>query len=136
MSWSQTLNFVGFISSIITIFSIMINIYQYIKKKNENKTMRNLLHTQYNHFYSIARICNRVRIIEEDENQTADDKLAKIMIELGAIRGVTDASRTGIITYSRENLDFIPYYEHPAYPGRRDFTDDVLMGIPPDKIKS
>jgi hypothetical protein len=41
------------------------------------------------------------------------------------IRGISDTQRNDIIAYSREHLSFIPYYEHPMYPGKPDFSTTI-----------
>jgi len=82
----------------------------------------------------IARACGRVRnIIFDPKNKNSVDP-HEIIEEIYYINGIADTARNNIIAYSREHLGFIPFFEHPAYPGVEQ-TNEVIHGTPPERAK-
>ena len=125
--------FAGYIGALVTIISICLNIIQYIKKADDRKALRSQMQSEYNFHFLVARACTRVRALMENANATVDDKIHGIFSQVSIIQGVADTARNAIIAYSREHLDYLPYYEHPAYPGK-EVDDQVRFGLPPEKL--
>lgn len=126
MVWSEL---VAIVASIFTLLSVCINVIQYNSRISERKALRSQAQAGYNFHYAIARACTRARIAT---GTSAEDRLNCVLCEVRVITGVADAARSEIIAYSREHLNFIPFYEHPAYPGK-DQPDEVKMGKPPEE---
>jgi hypothetical protein len=34
---------------------------------------------------------------------------------------------------SREQLGYEPFFEHPAFPGKKNFSESIILGLPPEK---
>ena len=123
---------ISVVASLVSFLSLIGNIMQFTKKRELSKDLYQLVQTQYNNFYLIARSVTRARTskgIPEDEMK------AKYEIELSLINGVADAARLELINFSRHQLKKEVRYQHPAYPEKRDFDDAVKMGAPPDEIQ-
>lgn len=125
MITQETISTIG---CFVTILSLVGNIVQYMQKKNHEKNLRAHLQATYNMFFQIARAETKVR-----NNISANDeeKSNALRIALERITGTSDAARTTIIAYSRETMDFIPFYEHPAFPGE-EMPNEVKFGTPPE----
>ncbi len=131
----EILNGVNGVITIIALFSAMLNVIFYYRRSAERKALRTQMQTDYNAFFIIARACSRVKEIRRDNNFPSEDHLFDMQKEIGLIVGVTDSLRISIISSSRENLHYIPKYEHPAYPDRFDWPDDVRLGQAPEDSK-
>lgn len=128
MVWTE---WVAIIASILTIVSVCINIIQWDRRRSELKSLRSQAQASYNFHYITARACTQAR---HAKGETTEERLNNILCELKSISGVSDTARNNIIAFSREHLNFLPFYEHPAYPGK-DQPDEVKMGVPPEEIK-
>ena len=53
------------------------------------------------------------------------------MSAIEVIRGCADTARTNLISFSQEHINYKPFYEHPAEPGKEQPTE-VKYGIPPE----
>ncbi len=120
------------ILSVVSVISIVGNIIQYVKKKEYNKDLRSHVQSQYNNFYFIARCITRCR---KNENEDIAKKLDCYKDEVNIIRGICDSARISLIAFGREEINFEPYFEHPAYPGQKEYSDDIKMGLPVDERK-
>ena len=85
---------------------------------------------QYNNYYYIARSLTRSR----NDSQEADlnEAIELYKNECNYIRGIADSARESLICFGREQLNYEVYFEHPAYPGKSEYCDEVLMGLPPE----
>jgi hypothetical protein len=126
MLWSE---WVAIIASIFTLLSVCLNVIQYRNRISERKALRSQAQAAYNFHYAIARACTRARMIE---GNSVEERLHCVLYEVRAITGIADAARSQTIAYSREHLNFTPFYEHPAYPGKEQ-PDEVKMGKPPEE---
>lgn len=136
---------VGFISTIITFISLLVNMFQYTQKKSTNKALIKLVQEQFNNYFYISRSLTRVR--NEDNHRLEEQKeqqenkglnnekklLDQYENETNYIRGICDSSRESLICFGREQLDYQVFFEHPAFPGKKDYPEEVLMGTPVDQ---
>lgn len=129
MNWTTIVEYAG---ALITIVSVCLNIIQYVRKVDERKSLRSQMQMQYNFHFSAARACTRIRHILDEPSISCEVALGKTVEQVSIIRGVLDTARSTIIAYSREHLDFIPFYEHPAYPGI-EVPNAVKFGKPLDE---
>lgn len=120
---------VSAIVSIISFFALIGNVLQYTKKREQEKDLFQMVQTQYNNYYLIARALTRVN------NSDKDGKEKEFLYEtnLNFIRGVSDSARIDLINFAKNQLNKNVYYQHPAYPERCTFSDAVKMGLPPEK---
>ena len=125
----QYIGHIATIASILTIISFTINIIQYKTRKQELAALRTHVQENYNAYFSVARACTRARSENKDVTDT------HMIRELEYIRGVCDSQRNGIIAYSREHLSFLPFYEHPMYPGKEQ-PKEIMLGMPPEQYNS
>ncbi len=123
---------VGNVTAVISFFSLIGNVLQYTKKRENEKTLRRLAQEHYNYNYYIGRSLTRVR---NEEGSTPEEQLETYRKECNYIRGIADTARESLICFGREELKLDVYFEHPAYPGKKEYSDDVLMGMPIDKEK-
>jgi len=114
-------------SGVVTIASIVYNIIQMIQKKNIRKYLKASMHSNYNKFYQICRLCTRAN---EDGVRDNPEKLQGLF---KYINGIADSARTGILSFSQHTIDFKPEYEHPAFPGEK-LNNKVKLGVPPDTL--
>ncbi len=128
----QYVNYIALIASILTIISVTINIIQYNRRRQENKSLRTQAQGSYNSHFLIARSCTRARDRKVNNEQ---ERLAYLQRDMDYIRGISDSARTSIIAFSREHLGFEPFFEHPAYPGVRQ-PKEVMFGLPPEKMNT
>lgn len=124
---------IGTIASIISFFSIIGNIIQYVHRKENSKDFRKFTQEHYNNYFYIARALTRVR--NDSTNKECNDRLSEYEKECFYIRGVADSARASLIDFAREELNYELAFEHPAYPGKKDFSDAVKMGLPPELEK-
>jgi hypothetical protein len=132
MTWINGFNTIATIASTISAISVIFSVILYSKRVDERKALKSLLHSSFNSFYGIARITTRIRDIESSSIKD-DNKLKQIICQTCCIQGYADSARTSLISYARECLKFNLQYEHPGYPNKFDWPDDVKMGIPPEK---
>lgn len=130
MNW---INFKDYFLPGLTFLSIMYNIYNIIVRRNELKSLKSNMQTQYNLHSNAARVCDRIRQIEKEEISDKS-KVQRVIAESNIIRGIADSARTIILSYSREHLKFVPYYEHPAIPGEI-VAFDINFGMTPKEYK-
>lgn len=124
------------IVSVITLFSIIGIVLQYTKKREMAKDLFQMVLTQYNNYYLIARAMTRVHKMETSA-RTDKTKLQKVYDhELSFILGVADSARIELMNFSKNQLNKAVFYQHPAYPEKKDFTDSIKMGVPPEMDKS
>ena len=123
---------VGAITAVISFFSLIGNVLQYVKKKEEAKNLKRLTLEHYNNYYQIARSLTRIR--NDKDNYKNADLIDQYEKECNYIRGIADSARISLIDFAKVELDFSIYYQHPAYPDRTEFPDDVLMGVPPELV--
>lgn len=119
---------IALVASVLTIASVVLNIIQYKIRRQEFKTLRSQAQTEFNAHFQIARACTRAR------NSTIADPEKKyefLLCQIALITGISDVVRTSIISFGREHLDFVPFYEHPAEPGKAQ-PAYVMYGYPPD----
>lgn len=124
-------NIIEMIGLLSTIISLVFAGIQIVQKKELKTTMKSTLQTHFNTYYQIARACTRARSAKDDKNLNEDLIQQEILNQLSIIQGASDVARTNIISYSRDQLGFTPYYEHPAFPGR-DMSDDIKLGKQPE----
>lgn len=130
MNWTTIIEYAG---AFITIVSICLNIIQYVRKVDDRKSLRSQMQMQYNFHFLAARACTRIRHILDESSISCEDALSRAINEASVIRGIVDTARNSIIAYSREHLDFVPFYEHPAYPGK-EAPEAVKLGKPPEEL--
>ncbi|WP_319759125.1 hypothetical protein [Maridesulfovibrio sp.] len=121
-------SYVAAISSFLTIVSFAIIIIQHLTRKQEIAALKSQVQENFNAYFLIARACTRGR---SDKQNVVD---VAMTCELEYIRGVCDTQRNGIIAYGREHLSFVPFYEHPMFPGEKQ-PDEVMAGMPPDQFE-
>ena len=117
---------IAIISSIITVVSFILNIIQYILARQNKSELRTHMQANYNGYYSIARASSRAI---NNSNDITDYNLIRA---LEYIEGVSDIQRNVIIAYCREHLSFLPFYEHPMYPGM-DQPPEIKAGCRPEQ---
>jgi hypothetical protein len=128
MDWTSTIDGIG---AAVTVVSICVNVIQYLRKRDDRKSLRSHMQAEYNLHYTTARAATRVRDILANSSLPCEDTLNAVSNEVSVIRGVTDAARSSIIAYSREHLKYTPFYEHPAFP-EAEVPDEVRLGEAPD----
>lgn len=122
---------VGAVTAVISFFSLIGNILQYTKKREESKDLRRFTQEHYNNYYHIARALTRLRkTIDSDED--VDKKLKNCEAECNYVRGIADSARISLINFSNEELNYTLKFQHPAYPDKSDFSEEIKMGTPPD----
>jgi hypothetical protein len=119
--------YLSIISITIAICSLIYNLIQYRTSRQEKLALRSLVQGDYNIYYHIARQCSRIRI----QNQNREKKNHEAINAIEVIRGCADAARTHLISYSREHLKYIPYYEHPAAPDKPQ-AQEIMDGMTPE----
>lgn len=129
------------LSDVITILSVLgaiisliINLLQFIKKRELNKDLFQTVLTQYNNYYSIARAITKINNLEE-KNIESDEIKEVYDKNLNYIRGISDSARLQLMNFSKTQLKKDVFYQHPAYPDKTEFSDKVMMGMPPEKEK-
>lgn len=120
---------IGLAASVITFISVTMNIIQFLRRRQEIKTLRSQAQESYNLHFLIARACTRAR---KGNITSKGEGVTMLTSPLNYISGVSDSARTAIISFSREHLGFIPFYEHPAEPGKEQ-PPEVVFGKPPDE---
>lgn len=124
---------VGAVTAVISFFSIIGNVMQYVRRREESSDMRKMAQEHYNNYYYISRALTRVR--NRDEKLPAEDAVHEYEKECGYISGIADSARGSLIDFARESLHCTLQFEHPAFPGKTDFSFDVKMGLPPEHEK-
>jgi hypothetical protein len=119
-------------SGIISLIAVPANIIQYLKKRTEVKSLRQLVQSNYNNFYLIARCLTRLR---NSKIKDMNKLLSCYIEEMSIIRGIADSSRENLIAFGREHLKYKPFFEHPAYPGIEQ-SDEVKLGKPPEQTSN
>ena len=123
-------DFFGVIVGAITVVSVLVNVIQYYRRKQEGRSLRELVQGNYNKFFLIARCCTRTRTADPGDDKA---QLNEVVDEMSVIRGIADASRIQLIAFGREHLKYTPFYEHPAYPGKSQ-PDEVILGRAPELV--
>ena len=118
------------IITIISCISVVGNVLQYTKKRELDKDLYQLVQTHYNNYYIIARALTQIR--NKDKEIPIDEKEKIYIGQLSRIAGVADSARIELINFAKTQLDKEVYYQHPAYPEKTNFSDDVKMGLPPE----
>ncbi|SHN57787.1 hypothetical protein [Desulfovibrio litoralis] len=115
LTYSQNINV---FSSLLTLFSLILASIKVIQKREMKKAMRANFQKHYNIYFQIARSASRIRHLEDDSSVN-DIKLSQSIREANLIRGVVDTARADLIAYAREEINFTPFYEHPAVPNKK-----------------
>ncbi|MFH1200344.1 MAG: hypothetical protein V1708_04715 [Candidatus Micrarchaeota archaeon] len=118
------------IAAVIGLGSLVYNVIQFIVARKERAALRGLVQGDYNIYFNIARQCGRARKDELDDKA----RLEEACRALEVIRGCADAGRTSLLSFSREHLSFLPYYEHPAEPGKPQ-PPEVVFGMTPERYR-
>ncbi len=124
---------VSAVTSVISFFSLIGNVLQYAKKREQDKDLYQMVLTQYNNYYLIARALARIYNADKDNVESLEILNAT---NINFIRGVADSARIDLINFSKNQLNKDVFYQHPAYPEKRDFSDSVKFGLPPEQEKS
>lgn len=121
-------NYIALVSGVITIISVAFNIIQFRQGIKNNESLKAHMQANFNMFYQIGRALTKVR----HEHLALDEENVKMLKAMENIRGIADAARSSIISYSREVLNFVPEYEHPAFPGKK-MSEQVMLGTEVEK---
>ena len=116
----------------LSVISVFVNIIQYFKRKKEEQSLRELVQSNYNNFYFVARCCTKARGCKEEDKSKL---LNNFVSEMSKIEGIADSARHHLIAYGREHLNFIPFFEHPAFPGEEQ-PNEVKLGTPPELLNN
>ena len=127
------LDVVGIVGSAVSVVSLFGNVLQYLRKRERDKVLRRLSMEHYNNFFYIARSLTRVRNCEN--NSEDKDVAAQINGECNYIRGIADSARISLMEFAKQELKYDVKFVHPAYPDRETFSDEVIMGLPPEEEK-
>jgi len=106
-------NIGGVITIVSVIVSLMANILQYSWSRADKESLRSRAQAEYNVNYMIARACTRAKNAKLDMTNPDVNYLLR---EISYINGVADIARNDVVAFSREELDFLPFFEHPAIP--------------------
>lgn len=120
------------VGSAITIIAVFCNILQYSWSRADKETLRSRAQAEYNVNYMIARACTRARNAKLDSTNV---DVGYLLQEINYIDGVADIARNNIVAFSREQLEFIPFFEHPAYPGIEQ-PAEIKLGVQPERYKT
>lgn len=129
MDLSNNLEFIAIIALVVAVISIIINFVQLVKNKKEHKEIISQMQMHYNNYNYIAHADTRARRAYQNKKLSPEEMNQHLLNELGVVRGIADSSRVNIISYSREQLGYLPFFEHPAFPGIDDFSDEIILGI-------
>src|SRR5712691_11689875 len=109
----QLSSFLPFVPATVGAISLLFNIYQFLASRREKLALRALVQGDFNTYFHIARQCARIR----QPNQTDKSRNEEAVRAVEVIRGCADAARLNLVSYAREHLRFVPFYEHPSAPG-------------------
>lgn len=127
-------DFITICSVLGALISLFINFLQFIKKRELNKDLYQTVLTQYNNYYSIARAITKINNLKENNNEV--NEIKEIYDNnLNYVRGIADSARLQLMNFSKTQLKKDVFYQHPAYPDKTEFSDKVMMGMPPEKEK-
>lgn len=118
------------ILTVVSVFSVVTNLIQYTKKREQSKEIKVQIQIHYNNYFYMARAITRYRDMNK-EDLTIEQKYINLENEVSVVRGICDSARETLVVVGREQFSFTPYFEHPLYPGKIDYSDEVLMGKPP-----
>ena len=124
----EFIQWIAIVSSLLTVLAFIGNILQFMRKEDLKKTLRGVVKSQYNMHFNIARQCANCR----EENSGKANGLIRYVEIIG---GVSDAARTQLLAFAKEELNYVPDYEHPSYPGQK-MPDEVKVGANPFNLKS
>lgn len=110
MSLLQIATYAG---TVIALCSVVLNIVQFIRRRNDRKTLRSQLWAAYNTYYGIAECCDRARKMKGTHGADAVWE----MIE--RVTGYVDGGRGSIISTAREHVGLDLKREHLAKPIQR-----------------
>lgn len=127
---------VSAIVSVISFFALIGNVLQYTKKREMAKDLFQMVLTQYNNYYLIARALTRIRTMEETDISDMSQLKKVYDDDINFVKGVADSARLQLMNFSKNQLNKEVYYQHPAFPDKTDFSDEVKMGLPPEKEDS
>ena len=116
---------------IITIASVVCNILQYSWSRSDKETLRSRAQAEYNVNFMIARACTRAKNAKLDSSNADVNYLLR---EMSYINGIADIARNDVVAFGREQLAFVPFFEHPAYPGVEQ-PKEIKLGLPPERFK-
>lgn len=116
MDWLALVStIVAFLAFVVAVSELVIILKQKNKRDELIKALKARSQAAYNSNYNIAELVDEfVETMDKDKPQ--DVKLKVAERNLRTIRGVVDTTRTDIVAYSREHLNFVPFREHPANP--------------------
>lgn len=123
---------IALVGSMASIISITLNIVQYTISVQRRRALRHYIQTMYNVFTQIARAASNARSGSRDHEANPPSQSLAYVEKL---HGMADVARTSLISYGREHLKFVPFYEHPLYPGVK-MPDEVLHGTHPRDCKT
>lgn len=127
---------VSAIVSVISFFALIGNVLQYTKKREMAKDLFQMVLTQYNNYYLIARALTRIRNMDESNIKDMSQLKKVYDDDINFVKGVADSARLQLMNFSKNQLDKDVFYQHPAFPEKTAFSDEVKMGLPPEKEDS
>jgi hypothetical protein len=92
--------------AVIPVLSILLgaaNVFQFLVSITTGSSIRARAQTSFNDWYRVAQLTDQ--IVKEPQ------RAIELVQRIG---GIADAARNEVKAYSREKLDFVPWYE-PAY---------------------
>ncbi len=123
---------VSAIVSIVSFFALIGNVLQYTKKREMAKDLYQMVQTQYNNYYLIARAVTRISELKIQGDFSETQLIDVYDNYVNYIRGVADSARIQMINFSKSQLGKNLFYQHPAFPEKINFSDEVKMGLPPE----
>lgn len=119
------------VASFITIVSACLNVIQYNRRNSLIKRLRSFAQGTYMDHYMIARAVGRLK--NNFSTFKEDEIIPNFWREISYINGIADSARNNIISVSKEHLNLVPQFTHPAFPNQEEFDDDIKLGLMPDK---
>ncbi|MBN2328308.1 MAG: hypothetical protein JXR73_14265 [Candidatus Omnitrophica bacterium] len=94
---------------------LVMNMVQRKRKRDIQQALRSRLQSSYNQFYQISLAAERIREFNMS-SPNVQDKIPMAMNQASYIVGTSNAARSDIISYCREQLRFVPVWEDPNEP--------------------
>lgn len=111
----EFVEWIAVVASVLTVLSVILNIYQFLRRRDLKRMYYSTQFAAYNNNYRVAELVQTCHALFVPDRPT-DACFQKIVQNVEQCIGIVDSVRSDILAFTERYLGLSVWRQHPAHP--------------------